>query len=55
MALVLKTPNPLLQIFFHYDVDMHVVSCDFVPWSSCPLRFGELFVDAQCDLTLLKT
>jgi hypothetical protein len=33
MVVVLKTPNPLLQNFFHYDVDLLVVSWDYVPWS----------------------
>jgi hypothetical protein len=46
MVVVLKKPNPLLQNFFHYDVDMLDVSCDFMPWSSCPLIFGELVFDA---------
>jgi hypothetical protein len=55
MVVVLKKPNPLLQNFFHYDVDLLVVSCDSVPWLGCPLRFGELVVDAQCDLPLLET
>jgi hypothetical protein len=54
MVVVLKIPNPLLQNLFHYDVDLLVVSCDFVPWSGCPLRVGELVVDAQCDLPLLE-
>jgi hypothetical protein len=54
MVVVLKTPNPLLQNFFHYDVDLLVVSCDFVPWSGCPLRFGELVVDARYDHPLLE-
>jgi hypothetical protein len=54
MVVVLKIPNPLLQNFFHYDVDLLVVSCDFVPWSGCPLRVGELVVDARCDLPLLE-
>jgi hypothetical protein len=36
MVVVLKTPNPLLQNFFHYDVDLLVVSCDSVPWLGCP-------------------
>ena len=55
MAVVLKTPNPLIQNFLHYNVDLLVVSCDFVPWSGCPLRFGELVVDARCDIPLLET
>jgi hypothetical protein len=54
MVVVLKTPNPLLQNFFHYDVDLLVVSYDFVPWSGCPLRFRELVVDSRCDLPLLE-
>jgi hypothetical protein len=54
MVVVLKTLNPLLQNFFHYDVDMLVVSCDSMPWLCCPLRFGELVVDAQCVLSLLE-
>jgi hypothetical protein len=54
MVVVLKTPNPLLQNFFHYDVDLFVVSCDSIPWSGCPLRFGELVVDSRCDLPLLE-
>jgi hypothetical protein len=54
MFVVLKTPNPLLQNFFHCDVDVLVVSCDFVPCSGFPLRFGELVVDARCDLPLLE-
>jgi hypothetical protein len=28
MFVVLKTPNPLLQNFFHYDFDLLIVSCD---------------------------
>jgi hypothetical protein len=54
MVVVLKIPNPLLQNFFHYDVDLLVVSCDFVPWLGFPLRVGELVIDAQCDLPLLE-
>ena len=54
MVVVLKEPNPLIQKFFHYDVDLLVVSCDSVPWSGCPLIFGELVLDARCDLPLLE-
>jgi hypothetical protein len=46
MVLVLKTTNPLIKNFFHYNIDLLVVSCEYVPWSVCPLRFGELVVDA---------
>ena len=46
MVVVLKIPNPLLQNFFHYDVDLLIVSCDFVPWSYFPLRVGEIVVHA---------
>jgi hypothetical protein len=53
MVVFLKTPNALLKNLFHYDVDLLGVSCDFVPWSGCPLRFGELVVDSRCDITLL--
>jgi hypothetical protein len=54
MVVVLKIPNPLIQNFFNYDVDLLVVSCDSVPWSGCPLRFGEFVVDSRCDLPLLE-
>jgi hypothetical protein len=54
MVIVLKTPNPLLQNFFHCDVDLLVVSCDSMPWSGFPLIFGELVVDARCDIPLLE-
>jgi hypothetical protein len=54
MVLVIKIPNPLHENFFHYDVDLLVASCDFVPWSSFPLRVGEFVVDARCDIPLLE-
>jgi hypothetical protein len=54
MVVVLKTLNPLLQNIFHYDVDLLIVSCDYVPWSGFPLRFGELVVDSRCDIPLLE-
>ena len=54
MVVVLKTRSPLLQNFFHCDVDLLVVSCDSVSWSGCPLIFGELVVDARCDLPLFE-
>ena len=54
MDVVLKIHNPLFQNFFHYDDDILVVSCDYVSWSGCSLRVGELVVDARCDLPLLE-
>ena len=43
----------LLQNFFHCDVDIPVVSFNFAPKLGYPLRIGEIFFDAQCDITLL--
>jgi hypothetical protein len=54
MVVVLKILNPLLENFFNYDVDMLVVSCNYVSWLGCPLRVGELVVDARCDLPLFE-
>jgi hypothetical protein len=54
MVVFLKIPNPLLQNFFNYNVDMLVVSCNFVPWSIFPLGVGELVADVGCDLPLLE-
>jgi hypothetical protein len=54
MVVVLKKPNPLLQNLFHYDVDLLVVSYNFVPWSGYPLIFGEVVVDDRCDIPLLE-
>jgi hypothetical protein len=54
MVVLLKIPNPLVQNLFHYDYDLVIVSCDSVPWLDCPLRVGELVVDACCDLPLLE-
>jgi hypothetical protein len=54
MVVFLQIPNPLLQKLFHYDVDLLVVSCNSIPWSGCPLRVGELVVDARCDIPLLE-
>ena len=52
MVVALKTPNLTPQNFFHCDVDLLVVSSDYVP--SYPLRVGELVVDALCALALLE-
>jgi hypothetical protein len=46
MVVFLKMLNPLLQNFYHYDVDLLILSCDSVPWLGFPLRVGELVVDA---------
>ena len=42
MVVVLKTHNLQLQNFFHYDVDLLVISIDYVVGPGYPLRFGEL-------------
>ena len=54
MVVVLKKPNIQLQNFFHYDVDLLVVSFDYVPRSGYLLRVGELVVDSLCALPLLE-
>ena len=54
MVVALKILSHLHQNFFCYDVDLPVVSFDFVPNLDYPLRVGELIVDARCDLPLLE-
>ena len=54
MVIAVKIPSLLHQNFSRYDVDLPIVSFDFVPNSGCPLRVGELLVDARCDLPLLE-
>ena len=54
MVVAIKIPSLLHQNFSHCDVDLPVVSLDFVPNLSYPLRVGELLVDAQCDIPLLE-
>ena len=54
MVVAVKIPSLLHQKFSRCDVDMHVVSFDFVPNLGYPLRVGELLVDARCDLPLLE-
>ena len=54
MDVAVKIPNHPHQNFFHCDVDMSIVSFNFVPNTSYPLRVGELVVDARCDLPLLE-
>ena len=53
MVVSVKIPSLLHQNFSRYDVDLLVVSFDFVPNLGYPLRVGELLVDARCDLPLL--
>jgi hypothetical protein len=54
MVQVLQKPNSILQNFFHCDVDLLVVSCDYLPLSGFPLIIGKLVIDARCDLQLLE-
>ena len=54
MVVAIKIPSLIHQNFSHCDVDLPVVSFDFVPNLGYPLRVGELVVDAKCDLPLLK-
>ena len=54
MVVAVKMLSLLHQNFSRCDVDLPVVSFDFVPNSGYPLRFGELLVDARCDLPLLE-
>ena len=54
MVVAVKIPGLLHKKFSFCDVDMPVVPFDFVPNSGYPLRFGELLVDAQCDIPLLE-
>ena len=54
MVVAVKIPSLLYQNFSRCDVDLPVVSFDFVPNSGYHLRVGELLVDARCDLPLLE-
>ena len=54
MVVAVKIPSLLHQNFSRYDVNMPVVSFDFMPKLGYPLRVGELVVDARCDLPLLE-
>ena len=54
MVVAVKIPSLLHQNFSRCDVDLPVVSFDFVPNLGYPLRVGELLVDARCDLPLLE-
>ena len=54
MVVAVKIPSLLYQNFSRCNVDFPVVSFNFEPNLGYPLRVGELFVDAQCDITLLE-
>ena len=54
MVVAVKIPSRLYQNFSRCDVDLPVVSFDYVPNLGYPLRVGKLVVDARCDLPLLK-
>ena len=53
MVVAVKIPSLLHQNVSRCDVDLPVVSFDFVPNSGFTLRVGELLIDALCDLPLL--
>ena len=54
MVVAVKIPSHLHQNFSHCDVDLPVVSFDFVPNSGYPLRVQEFIADARCDLPFLE-
>ena len=54
MVVAVEIPSRLHQKFSRCDVDLPVVSLNFVPNLGYPLRVGELLVDARCDLPLPK-
>ena len=54
MVVAVKIPSLPHQNFSHCDVDLPIVSFDFVPNLGYPLIFGEILVDARCDLPLLE-
>ena len=47
-----NTQSPTVS--YHCDVDLPIVSFDFVPNLGYPLRVGELLVDARCDPPMLE-
>ena len=55
MVVIIKIPSLLDQSFSHCDVDLPIVSFDFVPNLGYPLRVGELPVDARCDPPMLES
>ena len=54
MLVAVKIPNPPHKNFSHCDVDLPIVSFDFVPNLGYPLRVGELVFYARCDPPLLE-
>ena len=54
MLVAIKIPSILHKSFSRCDVNLPVISFDFVPNLGYPLRVGELLVDAQCDLPFLE-
>ena len=50
MVVAIKIPSLLHQKFSRCDVDLPIVSFNFVPNLGHPLRVGELLVDAQSEL-----
>ena len=54
MVVAVKIPSLPHQNFSQCDVDLLVVSFDFVPNLGYPLRVGELLVVTRCDPPLLE-
>ena len=54
MVVAVKIPSLPHQNFSHCDVDLPVISFDFVPKSCYPLRVRELVLDARCVIPLLE-
>jgi hypothetical protein len=54
MVVVLEKPNIELQNFFHYNIDLLVVSFNSTPRLGYLLRVGEVVVDSLCALRLLE-
>ena len=54
MVVAIKIPSLLHQNFSRCDVDLPIVSFDFVPKSGYPLRVREILADTRCDLPLLE-
>ena len=55
MVVAVKIPSLPHQNFSQWNVDLPIVSFDFVPNLGYPLRVGELLADARCDLPLLES